>query len=760
MKKVYQFINFSFLILFITFLFFCGKHHKIDSLKNIEAFCRLYGYVKYFYPGDEAAKIDWNKFAIYGVKKVENAKDSAELKQILEEIFLPIAPALSIFKQGQDSGFSNSFITPPNKNDMKIISWQHLGVGLGSSESVYKSIRLNRKNTLHDEMNYGTISSSLDAIPFRNKEFKFKAAVKVNEGKGYLWLRIDTENKGIGFFDNMSDRPVQTNEWKDYEITGVVDRDAVQIYFGGLLSGTGKVWVDNFHFFIRNQDIWEPVALQNPDFEEDLEGKSPTGWDALNPSYKIQITSETAEKGKKSISIESEIQYFSGELFKKKASFGETVSKEIGSGLSCIFPLALYGTEDNTYPQVQIKDFNFLTSEIEKEVPNELSGNDRYVRLGDVVITWNIFQHFYPYFDIVGTDWNAALKETLKLASKDKTEKEFLFTMKKFIAKLKDGHGRVGIAGQSRKEFLLPLVCEWIEEQPVIVRILDKNISNIQVGDILREIAGENSISKLEKAKQYISAATDGWLMFRALDEILITPNELDTKIKVEREDGNIIESTIKPVSRLIYYRSSYNSESSMPKKLKDGVYYIDISNVPMDKINSEMSELIKAKAILCDLRGYPKSNHDFISHLLKEKDTSTAWIKIPQIIYPDFENVTYRDRGWEIEPMKPYLPAKIVFIIDGQAISYAESYMSFIEHYKLATIVGQPTAGTNGNINPFQLPGGYYVSWTGMKVVKHDGSQHHGIGIIPNVRVERTIKGVREGRDEYLEKALELIGN
>jgi C-terminal processing protease CtpA/Prc len=83
---------------------------------------------------------------------------------------------------------------------------------------------------------------------------------------------------------------------------------------------------------------------------------------------------------------------------------------------------------------------------------------------------------------------------------------------------------------------------------------------------------------------------------------------------------------------------------------------------------------------------------------------------------------------------------------------------MGFIEGYRLAEIVGQPTAGTNGNVNPFALPGGFRISWTGMKVVKHDGSQHHLIGIQPTVPAERTIQGVREGRDEFLEQALEII--
>ena len=123
-------------------------------------------------------------------------------------------------------------------------------------------------------------------------------------------------------------------------------------------------------------------------------------------------------------------------------------------------------------------------------------------------------------------------------------------------------------------------------------------------------------------------------------------------------------------------------------------------------------------------------------------------------------KSVEYEQYDW-IEFMKarqPYLGDKrIVFIVNGQAISYAESFLSYVEGYNLATIVGQPTAGTNGNVNTFRLSGGYKITFTGMKVLKHDGTQHHGIGILPDVYVTKTIEGVKEGRDEFLEKALEI---
>jgi C-terminal processing protease CtpA/Prc len=44
------------------------------------------------------------------------------------------------------------------------------------------------------------------------------------------------------------------------------------------------------------------------------------------------------------------------------------------------------------------------------------------------------------------------------------------------------------------------------------------------------------------------------------------------------------------------------------------------------------------------------------------------------------------------------------------------------------------------------------------MRVLKHDGSQHHLVGIQPTIPVTRSIAGVREGRDELLERALAAI--
>ena len=73
-------------------------------------------------------------------------------------------------------------------------------------------------------------------------------------------------------------------------------------------------------------------------------------------------------------------------------------------------------------------------------------------------------------------------------------------------------------------------------------------------------------------------------------------------------------------------------------------------------------------------------------------------------------------------------------------------------------TIVGSTTAGADGNISTIILPGGLRTIISGIGVYYPDGTQTQRIGIVPDVKVEPTINGIKQGKDEVLEKALEII--
>jgi C-terminal processing protease CtpA/Prc len=191
--------------------------------------------------------------------------------------------------------------------------------------------------------------------------------------------------------------------------------------------------------------------------------------------------------------------------------------------------------------------------------------------------------------------------------------------------------------------------------------------------------------------------------------------------------------------------------------ELKQGIQYFDLTRGTDAELEAALPQLAAARGVIFDLRGYPKGSTKFLRHLSEVPLSSPMW-QIPLVSKPDRPDQVYIAERWRLEPLLPLITGKVAILTDERAISFAETVLGIIEAYKLAEIVGSTTAGTNGNIVIYTLPGGYRVVWTGLRVLKHDGSEHHGIGIRPTVPASRTLKGISEGRDEVLERAVDVI--
>jgi hypothetical protein len=590
----------------------------------------------------------------------------------------------------------------------------------------------------------------------RGRELRLKAYARIEQGlprgTGHLWLRVDRGNMQVGFFDNMSDRPITSPEWKKYTIQGKVVEDAMIIVFGCFLMGDGHFMVDAFELAVKNEnDEWIPIEVKNPGFEES-DNEGPLHWfyqSPYNAGHSILLSEENPFEESRSLSIQKKESYFTGTLFEAVPEAGESIIREISPGLFCRVPLALLADEERTLGGGDADTLLKLQVFLKEQIPGVLSCDNPDVRLADVIIAWNIFQHFYPYFDEVEVDWDRALTQYLDEALKDRDEKDFLDTLGHLVARLQDGHGNVSHNLQ-RKLARPPFSVEWVEGKVVVTGVVG---DLFQKGDIILSVDGVDAEEVLTASKEYISGSSQ-WKRFKALGQFGNGPEGSTAELKIRR-GGKTLEIGVERT-----HRGQIPEFDRMPiERLDDGVFYVDLSRADWPSIQTRISDIAEARGVVFDLRGYPKGNHQLIAHLLTQPDKSNAWMRVARIIYPDREKIVgYTNHGWLIQPAEPHIPGKVAFITDGRAISYAESFMSFIEHYKLAEIVGQPTAGANGNVIPFNLPGGYRVTFTGMKVVKHDGSQHHTVGILPTVPARRTLDGIRENRDELLEKALELV--
>ena len=428
------------------------------------------------------------------------------------------------------------------------------------------------------------------------------------------------------------------------------------------------------------------------------------------------------------------------------------VVKSLGSGVSCRLPVKCYADDKGTIPHGKTPD------EWEKtEGRPSLTALNRSTRLAGVALGWGVMQHFYPYFEVVNTDWKEALVVTLTKAAEDRDKIAYLDTLREMLAKLHDGHADVSNRSLATPSFL-PLALEWAGNDLVVVGS-DSSVGDaVRIGDVVEAMDGRSAQDCYDQVSKWISAATDGWRRWKSIQRLMINlPTEDPVRITLRRPEGlgySIMPHRVKEMPVNVALQRPANG--SEPAR---GIAYFNLDGATTDELNRSMTKLEAACGIIFDLRGYPSDGAvELMSHLIDSPAASARWI-VPISRLPDREEVEWLDlERWSLQPQSPRLKGRIAFLTDGRAISYAESILGIVEHYKLGDIVGSTTAGTNGNVNPFTLPGGYIVSWTGMKVLKHDGSQHHGVGIAPTVPVVPTPAGIAAGRDEVLEKAVEVL--
>ena len=641
-------------------------------------------------------------------------------------------------------------------------------------------------------------------------------------GQGQLWLRVDRQGGELGFFDNMGDRPIRDREWKYYEITGDIEPDAERINIGVILVGEGKVWIDDASFQVLGDTPRLPQEPALPLTTRGLRNEvafarlyglvryfhpsdqaAHTDWESfvIRGVREVEAAKDDAQLAQKLTGLFASVaptlrvlppgeKYFlPPELQPKNAadlrvtywrhhgvgigaengayhservqeSVANADGKEIPSpgspwqadlgGVKAWIPMALFVDAQGTSPHAAP-----LAPGAAKDDKPLFSGDDRAVRLADIIIAWNIFEHFYPYFDVAKTDWSAVLPASLQAAATDKDTTAFKATLSRLVAQLHDGHGGVFKGGATAA---LPLQWDWIEGKLVITAVGSSAEGQLARGDAVTKIDGRPAAELLAAKEELISGATPQWIRWNALRMLNLGDKGQAVNLTIEPFAG---PGKTKEVA-LKYESSTTPVQETRPDKIAEvekDIFYIDIGRITNADFDAALPQLEKARGIVFDFRGYPSQLRPaFLTHLSDHNLASAQW-HIPLVLWPDHQQMKFERGGeWDLPPANPMLNAKKAFITDGRAISYAESCMGIVEAYKLGAIVGAPTAGTNGNVNPFTLPGGYQVSWTGMKVLKHDGSRHHGVGIIPTVPVSRTRAGVAAGHDEFLDRAVSAV--
>ena len=378
-----------------------------------------------------------------------------------------------------------------------------------------------------------------------------------------------------------------------------------------------------------------------------------------------------------------------------------------------------------------------------------------------LLIGYGVLDWFYPYFDTVGRDIDAALVAELahvqNLTDGDRTG--FMHSMGRFMHSIHDGHGFYSDWGStSWPDGYLGIQIQQIDGKAVI---RDSLHPEIIAGDTITSIDGTPAAEWYEEAMSRYSATSFGYRFVLASDEL---KEVYGTKtLGLIDPQGNERDETVSGLDYLSLDNIAWGGTLRPSGWLEDldseDIFYVNLSgNVTpnMEEITDQIDSVMEANGIILDMRDYPYMDVYEFARYFRKENYSAPLFGFPTWSGPNQYELVFDN--WTFTPAAQVYDGRIVLIVSNKSVSAAELFSQMITENEEVVVVGQQSASTNGTITNVWLPGQIQMTFTGMDLRNADGSNFHGIGIVPDIVVTPQPLQFAQGEDPELSQAIEVI--
>lgn len=709
--------------------------------------------VRFFHPSDEGAACDWNRFAVAAVGQIEGAADPQELAARLRSLFAPVAPTLRISRAAGEGGGAPPVpdaLLPPKGGGggLRTVAWRHYGVLLDQQKAVFGSERIDDRS----DLGWANLAQAVPARALRGRKVRLSAAIDaevVGRGKAQLWLRVDRAGGQRGFFDNMADRPVREPGWRTVEIAGTIDPDAESIAIGLAFTGAGRVRIDDVK--LESADDGPPVQapLRNTDFRNGEAKRQPPGWtfpyESVRAGYRLGLL--VGPPCRDGGCAEIEAGPIADPPFAKPA---DTLALDLGAGLRAQVPITLYADEKGTLPHAATKT---------SCVPGDAGASvARSERLAALLLAWGTVDLFRAYRELDGAPpgWGESLHAALPDALAATDERAFLSVFRRMLARLADGNAHVSRNGL-QPTHRLPIEWRFLDANHLYITEVLPGLTDPHRGELVAAVDGEpvsghhllqggEAAGATPEARR--AAASQSFLYGDAGSPVsLDIRSGRDNVRRVELERNLPLATAVAP------------PKPGPIAELRPGVLYLDLGRLDDGAFEAALPRLAAAQGLVFDLRDGTDVSNKLISHLMPGPVLGPRLL-LPVRLRPDGPPLSYLETFWTLFPLEPTLAARCAFLMDETDSGYSETLLAIVAHERRCELVGSTTGGTNGSLNVMNLPGGYTLTFTGLKILNPDGSRHYGVGIPPTIPVQPTPMEIAAGWDAALEKGLDAVAN
>ena len=383
---------------------------------------------------------------------------------------------------------------------------------------------------------------------------------------------------------------------------------------------------------------------------------------------------------------------------------------------------------------------------------------------------WNVVKYFFPHLDVLDVAWNEMLMDFIPKMLEGTDRHSYELTLAALIHHLHDA----GVYSQRYPffvedrfgRFIAPVVLISVENRLVVYREVVAS-GYLQRGDVILAVNGRDIDDITSEMKRYFSYPNDekalAYLSGRMMSAYGVgTAHALRSH---EREIYiDVLRGTIGVPVRLngIPTTIRFPIAAHESHVLLEGNIGLINPSVQRD-VAYIMESFSDTDGIIIDMR--QMVHGDFVSDMLQfllDEPMPFLNISLPSQTHPGSRFDVLLEHDVQKNPYAFIYERPVVLLMDDKSYGIVEWGNEWgllsLRAAPNVTVVGTSSWGAVLWGDALPLPGGISIRFRCTGVYTPAGGQIHRVGLTPDIYVERTIEGLREGRDEIMEAAIRYI--
>ena len=372
---------------------------------------------------------------------------------------------------------------------------------------------------------------------------------------------------------------------------------------------------------------------------------------------------------------------------------------------------------------------------------------------------WNLVEYFFPYKYQTDQNWNDVLAEMIPKFIHINNDESYHLALAELVAKIDDSHAFLYspiISSSQYGKRKVPVEYIYAEGKLVVTNII-KNKSDeeipLKAGDVIYDVNGRTIPQMVNSFGKYIPAS-NSWGKTAKVKHLFLFSNNDSVTLRIERNGQNLaVTAKTYLIKDIIREKPPVQQKwKFLDADKKTG--YVNMGIIEKSDLDDMFRDLKSTTSIIFDLRNYPKQTIFPLSRMILPEKSIYYQFNFPET---DYLSKFYNAKNSIGRKNPDYYKGNVVVLVDENTQSQAETTTMMLKQHPKAKVIGSNTSGANGDVIRFKIAD-LDTCFTGLGAYYPDGRETQRIGILPDIIIKPTIIGIKEGKDEVLERALKYI--